>query len=493
MSAKRALASWRGGRGVARGSWGALGALLVLLSACTGPSQRAQPGTQPPGTFAELREVPIGLCEDYPPESTQPATLVRDFELLKRLDTQVLRVSFGWDDLEPSPGDYRWSIVDDFVKLAVDRYGLELIAYVCYTPEWAAIEPGSNAWKSPPRDPAAYGRLMQGLAERYRGKIRNWEIWNEPDNRDYLVGTVAQFAELLEQGAAGVRRGNPEARVVLGGIADNLEFLAELFERHAGARHVDVVNVHRYPETWTGQRLEDLVPFLERARGIVESAGEGEPIWLAEVGYSSYRKGGYVSDYFNAVYDYEHTPRFQAVALQRILTLALASGIPELIAWYEISDLPPVGDVIGDVNNRHLGVLTPEGQPKPALGAFRTLASAFDRPFRVLRGEVRATVGTAADVELRAFQFDDGKILAFTWLRTVTDARAALPAGSADPRRAQIDIILPVAAGAVRQARVLDDQGIPLGTRPVVDRGGTLHVLGLELPPGSIRLVELER
>ena len=37
-----------------------------------------------------------------------------------------------------------------------------------------------------------------------------------------------------------------------------------------------------------------------------------------------------------------------------------------LVTWYRINDLPAGQEVIGDVNNRHLGVVDLHGRPKPA-------------------------------------------------------------------------------------------------------------------------------
>lgn len=38
---------------------------------------------------------------------------------------------------------------------------------------------------------------MRVIAARYRGQIRSWELWNEPDNPAYWLGTTAPFAELV--------------------------------------------------------------------------------------------------------------------------------------------------------------------------------------------------------------------------------------------------------------------------------------------------------
>src|SRR5207244_1393106 len=73
---------------------------------------------------------------------------------------------------------------------------IRLIPYVADTPRW-----NSNGqvdfWKRPPADLRAFTELMALLAGRYRGSIRSWEIWNEPDNPDFWAGSAADYAALL--------------------------------------------------------------------------------------------------------------------------------------------------------------------------------------------------------------------------------------------------------------------------------------------------------
>ena len=94
--------------------------LLVVLALLTASAATAQikglmyeslmrpTGTQP-------HRVPIGLCEDYPEETTTPAIMRGDMELLKRTGIRVLRISFGWDAIETSKGTYNWLLWDEYV------------------------------------------------------------------------------------------------------------------------------------------------------------------------------------------------------------------------------------------------------------------------------------------------------------------------------------------------------------------------------------------
>jgi len=458
-------------------------ALALSLALTVGCRAEPRPQAAPSSPPSAYRDVPIGLCEDHPPESTSEARLHEDFAALKQAGVSVLRVSFGWDDLEPERDSYDFAPVDQLLRVA-EAAGVRLVPYVCYTPAWLAPEgvAPSDVYRAPPREPAQFEELMALLSERYRGRFTSWELWNEPDNREYWLGTPAEYATLLAAGARGVRRGDPGARVVLGGIAGHLDFLEELLVEHGAARSVDVVNLHSYAETWNGEALEGIPDYLARAAALVRTHGEGEPLWLAEVGYSSFRRERYVSDWYSARFDFEHTARFQASALVRVLALSRSVPELELLAWYELRDLPPGTEVIGDQNNRHLGVLTPAGEPKPAYQAMRRVAPLLRGPMRPLDVEVRASAPDAAPIEAYAYQRQDGRCIVVTWLPTQrlraasdrTEVRFALPASTSS-------------AGA----RVLDEVGSESPTLPL-DARTPILTSPLDLTAERTQLIVIE-
>jgi hypothetical protein len=455
---------------------------LVLLAGC-GAGRRAQiaPHAESAGEF---RDVPIGLCEDHPPESTSEQRMREDFRALQRSGVRLLRVSFGWDDLEPQRDQYDFSPVEQTLSMAAE-FGVRLIPYVCYTPEWLAPKgaQSNEVYRSAPADVGEFEQLMELLATRYRGRFASWELWNEPDNREYWLGTTAEYAALVAAGSRGVKRGDPAARVVLGGIAGNLEFLEELLTKHDVARAVDVVNLHSYSETWNGEPLEGLSDYLRRAAELVRAHGEGEPLWLAEVGYSSFRRGTFVSEWYSARFDFEHTPSYQASALLRVLAMARAVPAVELIAWYELRDLPPGTEVIGDHNNRHLGVLDSNGQPKPAFHALTRSLPLLSGALRPLAVRVRASSEEAASrVEARAFQRADGQCLIVAWL-----ARQRL---SVPPARVRARFALDV--GSSRSVGRADDALGELSSELAYDARSPLVTSELELHPERTHVIAID-
>lgn len=369
---------------------------------------------------AVFYRTPIGLCEDYPEESTTLDIIRNDLELLRRSGVDMLRISFGWDAIEAEKDRYDWLFWDEFVRMAVDEYGITLIPYVCYTPLWnATSQDPMEFWRSPPKDYDEFGQFMGDLVDRYKDRIKTWELWNEPDIEWYWMGDQSQFTKLLKAGSEAVRRADPTATIVLGGISHQPDWLRSLLRDYQVARYVDVVNMHNYYETWHDHPLEDVATFINVVDDIVRRYGEGEPLWMAEVGYSTHRSGPRVSDAYTAYYAYEHTPEYQAVDLVRRITTALSTEKLSALAWYEIKNLPPASETIGDQqNNSTLGVAHADHTPKPAEAALAFVNRLYGEPMRSLDREVVVTRTVGSDAVVHAFEQEDGDVIVVAWLRT---------------------------------------------------------------------------
>ena len=52
----------------------------------------------------------------------------------------------------------------------------------------------------PPLRGTEFTELMALLAGRFRARVGSWEIWNEPDNADFWLGSASDYAALLMAG-----------------------------------------------------------------------------------------------------------------------------------------------------------------------------------------------------------------------------------------------------------------------------------------------------
>jgi len=330
------------------------------------------------------------------------------------------------------------------------------------------------------------------VVNRYKPWIKTWELWNEPDIHEFWSGNAADLARLTKIGAEAVRKSDPGAKVVLAGLAGHTDFTLKLFRDYGISPYVDVVNCHSYFETWNGDPLEAVVPYVNTIADIIARYGNGQSLWMAEVGYSTLRlEGGVISDSYHATYAYEHTPAFQAVAMWRTLTLLLSTGKMAAVAWYRINDLQPGENVIGDHNNWYLGVDFLQHKAKPAEKALAFFNRFFAEKSRPIDAETRVLRSLNSASEVHAFRFEDSSVAVVGWLTTHTHG-TPLPPGAgalADTRAEVVDVTLPMATAS--GATACDELGNAVPFAGLEKSGGTVVLRHVVLRGGGIAIIHV--
>jgi cellulase (glycosyl hydrolase family 5) len=465
--------------------------VACLCLSCVAP-RRGGP-REPAEPTAAFRQVLIGVCEDYPEGSRTLDIARRDLEMISTNGLRVLRISFDWSSMEPEPGRYDWSFWDEFVRVAADEYGIQLIPFVCGTPRWASTGTGDDFRQYPPKNNAQFAGFMRQIVDRYKSRIHSWEIWNEPDNLNYWRGSVGQYAALLQAGSRAVHEADPRSKVVMGGLAWNLTFLGAVLTNTEAIRDVDVINLHNYYETWASQPLERIPDYVGSAYDLIHDRGQHQAIWMAEGGFSGASRAARISDKYEADFRNQHTPELQAAGLFRVFSLLLASDKVSLIAWCRIRDLPGAQEVVGDDNNRHPGLLDPNGRPKSALFALKFFHSLFPYRLRCIDRDIRVSKATGSPVEIHAFQRYDGNVVVVAWLKTQPPGARGNDLGGPgeDVREAEIDLELPFPTEST--AIVFDEIGNREKTIPVSRHEAGVQIRGLGLPDERVTVLELTR
>ena len=468
--------------------------LLVLIAAAL----RTQPQTEQPQStrtlplnrFVESRHagtdaagfyyMPTAIGDDYF-DGTSPIERVRrHFAVAKRAGVKYLRCAFSWDAIEKEHGKYDWRFWDNLVTSA-EQNKIQVIPYVAYTPDWAARD-AKDFWKQPPRDPQVYADFMFAAAQRYRGRIHSWEIWNEPDNKDYWLGSADEFATLVMEAAKRIREADPSAVLVLGGMANGpSDFFRALITQHHVDRYVDVIAMHAYPEGWLNGPTELIFQqWAPQMQKIIAEAGSGDDFWLNEMGYADYRyRANKASIYGTRVfYNYEHSRRYQAVMLFKMEVMALATQQISLAGWYRIDDFPRSEKRLGpDLVNYHLGVVDVRGQAKPALIALRFFNRIFNQPSRLMQVHVVRREKSQAVVDV--FQRRDKHVIVVGWLRSSTGDEVADQSGMAGDRRAEV-VSAELPCSGARVDGFYDAEGvkIPTGARVELGMLRDIHLSG---------------
>ncbi|MCY4113795.1 MAG: O-antigen ligase family protein [Chloroflexi bacterium] len=248
-----------------------------------------------------------------------PAKVERELELLASAGIGLIRQEILWVEIEPhakgvyidNHGEDSWAKYDRIVDLA-QGFGIEVLARLDRPPPWAT--PGFNPQENtsiqmPPADFTDFADFAAAVAARYRGKVKYFQIWNEPNLFGEWGGRPpdpAAYLDMLREVGAAVRAANPDAVIVLAGLAPTIEtgpdnlsdllFLERLYQ--LGARGAfDIASSMSYG-LFTGPRdprIDASRTNLPRAvlwREIMESHGDaGTPIWASEYGWMSLPPG----------------------------------------------------------------------------------------------------------------------------------------------------------------------------------------------------------
>jgi hypothetical protein len=193
-----------------------------------------------------------------------------------------------WPDLEPRRGAYQWTKLDALVALA-QQHGVEPVLVLGLTPTWASARPEEVSDYGPGTSPAEPANIQDwtsyvtAVATRYRGRIRAFEIWNEP-NCQYFSGNVMDIFRLTQVAHDALKRVDPAIQVVSPSFMNDPNYL-DVFLGYGGGQYIDVLGYHFY--TSPGPP-EDMVPSVSRVKRVMANRGLATmPIWNTEIGWQS--------------------------------------------------------------------------------------------------------------------------------------------------------------------------------------------------------------
>ncbi len=197
-----------------------------------------------------------------PPEKLSEESLfgshlseARDHKFFRRMGIRWERDmrSFLWKTVEPLPGEWSWNQPDRVVREAKEA-DLRLIAILGTPPRWAAKVLRKYNASSVPRDHQAFREYVFQTVSRYKGQVKYWEIYNEPD---WIFGTpgdlkdrtfaapTAEYLELLKIAHEAIKAADPEAVVVSGGFVPHPHLINHLV-KNDGGKYFDLFGMHRY-------------------------------------------------------------------------------------------------------------------------------------------------------------------------------------------------------------------------------------------------------
>jgi len=329
-------------------------------------------GKVQPRPSAQIAASPLGIGFEtldrkmFNPEPVYP--------FLAEIGAKWARVQTGWSRCEPAKGkyDFRWldGIVDRLRAMGIQPwfnlgYGNQL-----YTPEatnqfavgWAPL------WTEEARQ--AWLRFVRALAEHFRDRVRHWEIWNEPNHKNFWKphkANAAEYVKFVSMTAPVIRQSVPGAKIVGPAVWSPTYFRA-CFDSGLGEL-VDKVSYHWYrasPE----HKYEAAVA---GCREVLAEHNLDLPLWQGESGCPSQTSG------VGAMNTYPWTEALQARWVVRRTLSDLRLRV-ELSSYFHAVDMlypNPDGTPDGRLNSKGL-IRRSNYTPKPSYFAYQCLCALFD-------------------------------------------------------------------------------------------------------------------
>lgn len=211
----------------------------------------------------------------------------RTLDMIRALNIRLVRHTMYWNLVEPTEAAGRYDAKEltrwDDIIARCGRCGIVPLIVVHGNP------PGVN-YARRVESYARFAKFMADMAARYP-TVRFWELWNEMDqgftdifganhNDTSLVQRGKMYAEMLKLAYPAIKKANPKAWVLTGGMTDWDQFPRGIYEG-GGRDYFDIMNLHTYG-------VPVLYGFVGRGLSLYsvmkEFHDEGRPLWNTEFG-----------------------------------------------------------------------------------------------------------------------------------------------------------------------------------------------------------------
>jgi hypothetical protein len=297
----------------------AFGAQVKGLTDRMGDQLRPGPRLAPEVAAAHADLSPFGV-NVFLEQEVDPAKRELAVGMAAAAGYEWLRQEFPWEDIEiHAKGDFEdrrhepyrsaWEKYDHIVSLA-EQYELELIVRLSNPPAWSRAAGDEIGAYAPPDSVSDFADFAQAVAERYQGRVRYYQIWNEPNIYPEWGEQAIDpegYVELLAAGATAIRAADPEAVIIAGALAatidldgtvipgrnyNDLLFLQRMYDAGA-APYFDIMAMQGYG-LWSGptdRRMHPRVMNFGRNQFVrdlmVRNDDGGKAIWISEMNWNA--------------------------------------------------------------------------------------------------------------------------------------------------------------------------------------------------------------
>lgn len=301
------------------------------------------------------------------------------YALLGQSGVKFARCQSGWSRCAKSRGHYDFAWLDRIIA-QLSGAGIQ---------PWMGLTFGNRLYCPQARHPSAVGcppvccgneaieawqNFIRATVQRYRGKVTHFEIWNEPDNRQFWgpgLPDMAEYVKLVRITSAIIRAEAPESKII-GGAFSDVQAAEQCLKLGMGD-FCDAVSYHSYtmyPE-FHAKMMVDVV------REAVRKHAPHLRIWHGESGCPSQSKDHY--DEWIRLFHCDQ--EVQARWLARRIATDNRNRL-DMFSYYHSSDLALKPYVNGDGIQTKVGrmglLAAPQVKPKLSYHVLQHCCAFFD-------------------------------------------------------------------------------------------------------------------
>ena len=156
-----------------------------------------------------------------------------------------------------------------------------MLGLLLYNPAWR-----DAPWNAAPIT-ADYVAYAKATVRHFKKHVKYWEIWNEPDSKTYWQpqDDMAAYAQLLKAVYPAIKKEDPTAKVVIGGMTEAGPYSARRVYQKIGKNYFDIMNVHPYVDPNKPAAVQTMKGIYYSLMRVMQEFGDADkPIWFTEIG-----------------------------------------------------------------------------------------------------------------------------------------------------------------------------------------------------------------
>src|ERR1700733_6793066 len=249
--------------------------------------------------------------------------------------------ALDWAEINPAARQYNFAPLNSYIATNMSR-GAQVLYTFGRTPRWASTAPDAVGSYGPgqcaPPVLTAWDQYVAAIVKIAAGRIKYWELWNEPDQANSYCGDLATIVTMAQHAYRIIKSIDPSAMVLSPAATGRTgaKWL-DSFIRAGGFHTFDIVAFHGYE----GVQAERITAIVDAYRLVLSQHDlSAMPLWDTECSWGE-----------NNIGDDTHRAAF----LSKYFFLQWSKGVDRVL-WYAYDGDPKWGRLIDTAGN-----LLPDG------------------------------------------------------------------------------------------------------------------------------------